>query len=131
MSAQHFLVPIQLEFWMQSALEQDLVASECDGLLDFFQQYFPRQHVTFFVFGAAVERAEVTDCGANVGVIDIAINVVGSIVLRVQPIGHCVGGSSERRQVIALEQFQSFGRIQSLTRDGFVEYLFDHETDTA
>ena len=60
------------------------------------------KHVAFVATRRAVERAKVTNCGADIGVVNIAIDVVGAIALRVQTLGHFVGRCSECCQVMEL-----------------------------
>ena len=68
-----------------AALHQDLVAAQGDRLLDLLVQLLARQDVGVGVARLAVEGAEVADRGADVGVVDVAVDVVGAVRLRVQP----------------------------------------------
>ena len=72
---------------MIAALQEDLVAAQGDRLLDLLVELLARQDVGVGVAGLAVERAEVADGGADVGVVDVAVDVVGAIRLGVQPRG--------------------------------------------
>ena len=46
--AQQFLVPLQLEFRVQAALHQDLVAAQIDRLLNLLVELVALQHVSFW-----------------------------------------------------------------------------------
>src|SRR6202034_4164328 len=76
-SAQHFLVPVDLEVGMQATLHEHAGAAEFDGLADFFVDGVELKNVTFFrgvVFQRAVEFAEGAVLGAEVGVVDVAVD---------------------------------------------------------
>ena len=66
------------------------------GLLDLLVEHLARQDVGVGVAGLAVEGAEVADGGADVGVVDVAVDVVGAVRLGVQPAADGVGGPAER-----------------------------------
>ena len=99
--AEQFLVPFELERRVHAALHQDLVAAEGDRLLDLLVELLARQDVGVGVARLAVERAEVADRGADVGVVDVAVDVVGAVRLGVQPHRDRVGGPAELVQVAA------------------------------
>ena len=63
---------------MQAALEQNAGAAQLEHLLDLFVNFFERQDVALFVSNGAVKRAKRTIFGAEIGVIDVAIDLVGS-----------------------------------------------------
>ena len=96
--AQQFLVPFQLVFRVQAPLHQDLVAADLDGLADFVQQHVAVQHPALVALRAAVERAKVTDRRADVRVVNVPVDVVRPITLRVRPPGDRVGGGTDVRQ---------------------------------
>ena len=86
-SAQHFLVPVDFEIGMQAALHQHARASEFDGLADLFVDGVEVEDVTFFCGGAfqrAVEGAESAVLGAEVRVINVAVDDVGDRALGMQ-----------------------------------------------
>src|SRR5579872_1083251 len=62
---------------MQAALEQHAGAAELEHLLDLFVNFFERQDIALFVSNGAVKRAKRTIFGAKIGVIDVAIDLVG------------------------------------------------------
>ena len=61
---------------MEAALEQDAGAAEFEHLLDLFVNLFEGQDVALFVSNGAVKRAKRTIFGAEVGVIDVAIDLI-------------------------------------------------------
>ena len=82
---QHLFVPFQFEVWVQPALQQDLVSAEFDRFANFLKQNAPFEHIAFLAFRRTVERTEIANSGANVGVVDVAIDVVGPEWLRMHP----------------------------------------------
>src|SRR5262249_41979417 len=72
--AEQLFVPFELEARMQAALHQDLVAAQVHGFLNLLVEYLARQHVGVGVGALAIEGAEVTDGGANVRVVDVAVD---------------------------------------------------------
>ena len=106
-----------LRVGMQAALHQDLIAAEGDRLLDLLVAA-PRAAGRSLRrrFGLAVERAEVADGGADVGVVDVAVDVVRAVRLGMQPARDGVGGAAQRRQVVRLEQLQAFVRASAARR---------------
>ena len=73
---------------VQPALHQDLVAPQRDRLADLLEQHVAVEHVGLGVVDLAVERAEVADGRADVGVVDVAVDVVGAVRLGMEPPAH-------------------------------------------
>ena len=69
---------------MQTALHQDAGAAQVDGLLDLLEDHFLRKNVAFGVAHRAVERAEAAILGAEVRVVDIAVDDVADDAFRMQ-----------------------------------------------
>ena len=101
---------------MHAALHERLIAAQGDGLLDLLVELLARQDVGVGVAALAVEGAEVADGGADVGVVDVAVDVVGAIRLRMQPAADGVGGAAEGRQVAAVEQGDAFVEASAARR---------------
>ncbi len=111
-SAQHFLVPVDLEIGMQAALHQHSGAPELDGLADFFVDGVELEDVTFFRRGAfqrAIEGAEGAVFGAEVGVVDVAVDDVGDRAFGMQLAPHRVGFHADADQVVGVEHLESLG----------------------
>ena len=84
MSRSSCFVPLELQLRVQAALQEDLVAAQRDRLLDLPEQLLALDDVAFRVARLAGERAEAAAARADVRVVDVAVDVVGAIGLRVQ-----------------------------------------------
>src|SRR5581483_7792461 len=92
---------------MQSALHQHTRPPEFYRLADLLVDGFEIQNVTLFglrAFQGAVEGAESAVLGAEVGVIDVAVNDVGDHAFGVQLSPHRVRFHANADQVIGTEQ---------------------------
>src|SRR5262245_14527454 len=96
-----------------------MVAAEGEGLLDLLVQLLAGEDVGVRVVRLAVEGAEVADRGTDVRVVDVAVDVVRAVRLRVQPRGDRVGGPAESVQVVAGEQLDPLVRGEPLAVNGF------------
>jgi hypothetical protein len=67
--AEHFLVPLQRQFGMQTALQQNLIATQRDGFLNLLKQRFNGKHVDFRMVRRAIEGTEITNRRTGVGVL--------------------------------------------------------------
>ena len=123
--AEQFLVPFELQRRVHPALHEDLVAAEGDRLLDLLVELLARQDVGVGVARLAVEGAEVADGGADVRVVDVAVDVVRAVRLRVQPQRDGVRGPAEFVQVAAREQRDALVRRQPRAVNGFREDAVD------
>ncbi len=112
---QQFLVPFQLQTGVQATLHQDLIAAQRNRFLDFLIKDVPRQHVGIVIMALAVKRAEIADGSADVGIVDVPVDVVGPVRLRVETAAHGIGSSAQGHQIAALEQGAAFFRRQPLT----------------
>ena len=119
--AQQLFVPLQRQRRVQAPLHQDLIAPQLDRLGNLLVQLLPLQHVDFRMLGRSIERTEIADRRAGVGVVDVAIDIERAVRLGMQPAGHRVGRLTNRLQVVRLEQPHSFFRGQSLTGDSLVK----------
>ena len=113
---------------MQAALHQNLIAAEIDGLLNLLQKHVAIEHVAFGMSRLAVERAEIADGRADVGVVDVAVDVVGAIRLGMEPARDGVGSSAHGREIVRLDQSQaSAGESRSpaiaFSRIGSIEIM--------
>ena len=94
---------------MQAALHQHAGAAEFDGLANFFVDGVEIEDVTFFRGGAfqrAVEGAEGAVFGAEVGVIDVAVDDVGDGAFGMQLAAHRVGFHADADQVVGVEHLE-------------------------
>src|ERR1700730_6566704 len=82
--SEQFLVPFEPEARMQSTLHENLIAAQGDRLFDLLIKHFPRENVRVGVRALAIEGAEVANRGADVRVVDVAVDVVSPVLLRMQ-----------------------------------------------
>ena len=106
---------------MIASLQQGLVAAQGDGLLDLLVEHLAGQDVSVGIAALAVEGTKVAHGRADVGVVDVAIDVEGAVRLRMQPARDGVGGPAQGVQVLAVEQGTAFVVGESLALDGLVE----------
>src|SRR5262249_18622055 len=99
---------------MIAALQKNLVAAELDGFLDLLIEDLARQNVGIGVAALAVEGTEVADGGADVRVVDVAVDVVGAIRLGMQTASDGVGRAAQGVQVAAVKQGEALVRCQAL-----------------
>jgi hypothetical protein len=77
-------------------LHQNLVAPQVNGLLDFFEQFLAFEDVSLVRLWRPVERAKIAHRRADVGVVDVAIDVVGAIRLGMQSSRYRIGRAGQR-----------------------------------
>ena len=119
--AEEVFVPLQRKRGMQAALHQDLVATNRHHLLDFVQDDPALQHVAFGMFRPAVKRTEITDRRADVGVVDVAIDVVRAKGLRMEPSSDGICGPANRCEVVRLKKSHGVSRREPFTGNDVVE----------
>ena len=129
--AEQVLVPLDLQIGMQAALHQHAGAAQVERLLNLVEDRFLRQDVAFGVPHRAVERAEAAILGAEVGVVDVAVDDVGDHAFRVQrraprrPPCRCRSGRRLQKDP-ALRSASSFSyQISARSR------CFDHQPNQA
>ena len=103
---------------MEPTLEEDLVAADGDHLGDLPHQHVAVENIALGMLRRPVEGAEVTHRRADVGVVDITVDVVGAIRLRMEPRRDGVGGPTDRGQIRRLEKDEGVGGGQPLSGDG-------------
>ena len=94
---------------MQAALHQHARAAKFDGLADLVVDRVEVEDVAFFrgrAFQRPVEGAEGAVLGAEVRVIDVAVDDVGDHALGMQLAAHRVGFHADADQVIGLEHLE-------------------------
>ena len=94
---------------MQAALHQDAGAAQVEGLLDLLRRSISlRQDVAFGVAHGPVEGAEAAVLGAEVGVVDVAVDDVGDDAFGMQLAADGVGLHADADQVVGAEQVERF-----------------------
>src|SRR5437899_2331679 len=120
-ATQHLLVPVNFQIGMQAALHQHARAAEFDRLANLVVDRFEIEDVSLFSFGSlqwTIERTESAVFGAEVRVINVAIDDVGDHALGMQFTAHGVSFHADADQVIGAKQIYSlcFGEGHSATK---------------
>ena len=105
-------VIIDVQIGIQTALHQDPGAAQGDGLLDFFENRFMRQNVAVFRPHGAVEGAEGAILGAEIRVIDIAVDLVGNHARIGFLFAHLVRGHADADQIVGLQELEGLLRCE-------------------
>ncbi len=87
---------------MQAALHQDAGAAQIDGLLNLVEDHVLGMHVAFLVAHGPVEGAEAAILGAEIGVVDVAVDDVADHAVRVQLAADRVGRHADADQIVAI-----------------------------
>ena len=108
-TAQHLLVPIDLEIGVQSTLHQNSGAAKFDRLFYFVVDSVEVEDVSLFSFGSfqrPVKGAKSTVFGAKVRVINVAVDDVRDHTFGVQLAALRVGFHPQSDQVIGTEEIE-------------------------
>ena len=106
--AQQIFVIADLQIGMQAALQEDAGAAQLEHLVNFFVNGFEGEDVTVFRAEGAVKRAKRTILGAEICVIDVAVDLVGDHAWIVFLQAHLVRGHADAQQVIGFQHVQRF-----------------------
>ncbi len=106
---------------MKASLHQDLVPAELDGFSDLLEQLLAIKHVSLGALRRPVKRTKVANRSADVCVVDIPIDVVGAIALRMQSIRNGKGSLADRAQIRTLQERQSLLACDPLTGGRFIK----------
>ncbi len=93
---------------MQPALQQDAGAAELDHFDDLFIDGLERKQVTFLRSQRTIERAERAVLGAEIGVIDVAVDLVGDHPRVGFLAAHFHGGHADSDQIVGAKQVERF-----------------------
>src|SRR5438445_2071327 len=120
-ATQHLLVPVNFQIGMQAALHQHACAAKFDGFANLVVDRFEIEDVPLFSFGSlqwTIKRAERAVFGAEVRVINVAIDDVGDHALGMQIAAQGVGLHADADQIIGANQTDSlyFGEGHSATK---------------
>ncbi len=97
---------------MQAALHEDAGAAEFDGLANLFVDGVELEDVTFFrgrSFERAIKGAEGAVLGAEVSVIDVAVDDVGDRAFGVKLSAEGVGFHADADEVVRVEEVEGLG----------------------
>src|SRR6266705_937929 len=120
-AAQHLLVPVNFQIGMQAALHQHACPAKFYRLANLVVDGFKIEDVPLFSFGSlqwTIKRAERAVFGAEVRVINVAIDDVGDHALGMQFAPDGVGLHADANQIIGTKQIDSlcFGKGHSATK---------------
>ena len=107
-AAEQILVPLDLEIGVQAALHQDAGAAQVEVSWIFCEDGFLGQNVALGVAHGPVERAEAAILGAEIGVIDVAVDDVGDHVLGMPAAADGVGLHADADEVVGAKQIERF-----------------------
>ena len=105
---EQILVPRDGQVRVVSALQQQLVATNGNRLVDLLEDLLEAEDITVRRPDRPVERAEVAARHADVGVVDVAVDDVGDDALGMFPRANRIGKPAEqmrRRMTIELQRF--------------------------
>ena len=94
---------------MQAALHQHARAAQGNRLLDFLKDGFERLDITFRRAHGAIEGAEGTVLGADVGVVDVAVDLISDHVAGMQALANGVRFHADAQKVIGAQHVESLG----------------------
>src|SRR5258706_2192296 len=118
--AEQIFVPRERQVGIMSTLQQQLDASDRDGLVDFSEQLVEAEDVALRGSDFPVERAEVTFRNADVGVVDVPVDDVGDDAARMFSLTDVVGELAKHRGRRRAIQLERFGRVDAATRPYFL-----------
>ncbi len=104
--SEKIFVVIDLQVGMQAALKKNAVAAKFQHLFDFFENFLEAKDVAVLCPKGTVERAERTILGAEIGVVDVAIDLVGGDARVVLFKAELVRGHADTDQVIGFEHVE-------------------------
>src|SRR5208337_4474397 len=119
--AEQLLVPLQSQMRMQSALHEDLVSAQRHGLADLLEHDVAVEHVGIGIVHLAVKSAEIADCGADVGVVDVAVDVVRAVRLGMKPLADSLGRAAKVQEARLLKQRDAFLEGQAAAANGALQ----------
>src|SRR2546427_10422227 len=99
---------VAAQIGMQLPLHENAWSAEGYGLFDFLQDGVEREDVAFFRAERAVESAERAVLGAEIRVVDIAIDLVAGHAGIVFPFAQLIRGHADADHVIGPEKLKRF-----------------------
>ena len=106
--AQQIFVIVDAQIGMKSALHEDACAAESDGLFDFLQDGVEREDVAFLGSHRAIEGAEGAILGAEVRVVDIAIDLIAGDARIVFLFAQLIRSHADADQIVGPEEIERF-----------------------
>ena len=106
--AEQIFVVIELQIGIQAALQQNSGAAELEHLVNLAANFFEGEDVAFFRAHRAVEGAEGAVFGAEIRVIDVAIDLIGGDARVGLFPPDFVGGHADADDVVGVEEIERF-----------------------
>ena len=103
---QEFDVPVEIERRIHAALHQDLGPTDPHEFRDLFEQHLMLQRVGILLVAFSLEGTEDAFRGADVGVVDVAVDDVRSDMVTVEDLASSVGQQTEPLWITAVVEVQ-------------------------
>ena len=120
-AAQHLLMPVNFQVGMQAALHQHSGTTHFDGLANLFVNGFELEDVSLFGFGTlqwTIEGTEGAIFGAEICVVNVAINDIRRHALGMELAAHRISFHADTDEVIGVKQVESLRLRQGHGRSG-------------
>src|SRR5580704_15887558 len=105
---QQILIPLDLEFRMQTALHQDSGSAQVDGLLDLLKDHFLRMNVAFGMTHGPIKSAKAAIFRAEICVINVAVDNIADDPVRMQLAADLISRHPDPNQIVAIVQIDGF-----------------------
>src|SRR5262249_31162218 len=111
-AAHHLFIPLDLQIRMQPALHQHAGAADLHGLANLLVDRVKVQHIALGAsrtFDRRVEGAESAVLGAEIRVINVAVDDVGDHTFRMQLAAYGIRLHADPDQIVRAEHLQGLG----------------------
>src|SRR5713226_8329610 len=105
--AEQVFVVLDAQVGMQPALKENAGAAEREHFVNLLVDGFEREQIAFLRTEGTVKGAKRAVLGAEIGVVDVAVNLIRGDARVGLLLADLVGGHADPQQVIALEHFES------------------------
>src|SRR5579872_2330437 len=105
---EQILIPLDLEVRVQAALHQYARPAQVERFLNFTEDGFVRENVALGVAHWPIEGAEAAIFGAEIGVVDVAVDDVADHAFGMDPAPDRVRFHADADQVVGAEQVDRF-----------------------
>jgi hypothetical protein len=105
--AEEIFVVVDLQIGMQTALKKNSITAEFEHLFDLLENFLEAEDVAVFGADGTIERAEGAIFGAEIGVIDVAVDLIGGDARVVLFQAELMSGHPDTDKVIGFEHIES------------------------
>ncbi len=105
--AEEIFVVVDLQIGMQAALKKNSITAEFEHLFDLLENFLEAEDVAVFGADGTIERAEGAIFGAEIGVIDVAVDLIGGDARVVLFQAELMSGHPDTDKVIGFEHIES------------------------